>query len=57
MGGGHIHSHGDHRVAMAFAVASIRCQGAIVIDDVANVGTSFPGFPAAARTIGLKLQD
>jgi 3-phosphoshikimate 1-carboxyvinyltransferase len=42
---------------MAFAVASVRATGLIEIDDVENVGTSFPGFPAAARGIGLKLTE
>lgn len=56
MGGGRIDSHGDHRIAMSFAVASLRASGAIHIDDVANVATSFPGFPAIARSIGLQLQ-
>jgi 3-phosphoshikimate 1-carboxyvinyltransferase len=55
--GGRVHSHGDHRVAMAFAIASARATAPIEIDDVANVGTSFPGFPAAARAIGLQLRE
>jgi 3-phosphoshikimate 1-carboxyvinyltransferase len=57
LNGGRVHSQGDHRVAMAFAVASVRATGLIEIDDVENVGTSFPGFPAAARGIGLKLTE
>ena len=55
--GGRVHSHGDHRVAMAFAIASARATAPIEIDDVANVGTSFPDFPAAARAIGLRLHE
>jgi 3-phosphoshikimate 1-carboxyvinyltransferase len=53
--GGRIDSHGDHRVAMAFAVASACASAPIEIDDVANVATSFPGFPDVARAAGLKL--
>ncbi len=56
MVGGHIDSHGDHRIAMSFTVASLCASGAIRIDDVANVATSFPGFPAIARSVGLQLQ-
>jgi len=37
-------SHGDHRVAMALAVAALRATGPTTIDDVECVGTSFPGF-------------
>jgi len=55
--GGRVDSHGDHRVAMAFAVASVRAREAIAIADVANVSTSFPGFVGAARSIGLALEE
>ena len=37
-------SHGDHRVAMALAVAALTARGPTTIRDVACVGTSFPGF-------------
>ncbi len=52
-GGGALDSHGDHRVAMSFAVASLRASEPILIRDVANVATSFPGFVALARAVGL----
>ena len=55
--GGRIDSHGDHRIAMSFAMASVRAEEPIEIDDVANVATSFPGFPAAARAVGLQLEE
>ena len=55
IGGGRIDSHGDHRIAMAFAVAAAVARAPIEIQDVANVATSFPGFPEAARAIGLDL--
>lgn len=53
LGGGRINSHGDHRIAMAFAMAALRANGPITIDDCANVATSFPGFIALARGAGL----
>jgi len=53
--GGRIDSHGDHRIAMAFAIASLRATGPLEILDVANVATSFPGFVALARTAGLAI--
>jgi len=55
--GGRVDSHGDHRIAMSFAVASLRAGGPIVVDDVANVATSFPGFAALARQVGIKLEE
>ena len=42
-GGGEIDSRGDHRVAMAFTVASLRAAKPIRVRDTANVATSFPG--------------
>jgi 3-phosphoshikimate 1-carboxyvinyltransferase len=57
IGGGVVDSHGDHRVAMAFAVASLRASSPIEIRDVANVATSFPGFAPLARSLGLRLEE
>lgn len=54
--GGEIDSHGDHRVAMAFAMAGFRAKAPITIRDVANVDTSFPGFVEAARDAGLDVR-
>ncbi|TDR56614.1 3-phosphoshikimate 1-carboxyvinyltransferase [Halomonas ventosae] len=56
-GGGHIDSLGDHRIAMAFAIAALRADGEIIIDDCANVATSFPGFIDLARRVGLTLEE
>jgi 3-phosphoshikimate 1-carboxyvinyltransferase len=53
--GGTVDSHGDHRIAMAFAVASVRASGPLEIRDVANVATSFPGFVQTARSAGLQI--
>ena len=54
-GGGTIDSRGDHRIAMAFAIASLRAQRPIEILDVANVATSFPGFVRLAQSVGLRI--
>jgi 3-phosphoshikimate 1-carboxyvinyltransferase len=56
-GGGEIDSHGDHRVAMSFSVASLRAAKPILIRDVANVATSFPGFVGMARSVGLDITE
>lgn len=53
--GGEVHSHGDHRIAMAFATASLCATDVIYIDDCANVNTSFPGFVDLANSCGLNL--
>ena len=56
-GGGDIDSHGDHRVAMSFGIASLRAAAPITIRDVANVATSFPGFVDLARSAGLNIAE
>jgi 3-phosphoshikimate 1-carboxyvinyltransferase len=54
--GGHVDSHGDHRIAMSFAVAASCAEGEVRIDDVANVATSFPGFLDVATAAGLDVR-
>lgn len=55
--GGSIDSHGDHRIAMSFAIAGQRAAAPVQVGDVANVATSFPGFDALARDAGFGLQS
>jgi 3-phosphoshikimate 1-carboxyvinyltransferase len=55
--GGEVDSCGDHRIAMSFSIASLRAAAPIVIRDVANVATSFPGFVPLARSAGLNLLE
>jgi 3-phosphoshikimate 1-carboxyvinyltransferase len=45
-------SHGDHRIAMALAVAGLAAEGETVINDVQCIETSFPGFVDAFRRVG-----
>ena len=54
---GEIDSFGDHRIAMSFTVASLRAAGPLVIRDVANVATSFPGFVELARSVGFHVRE
>jgi 3-phosphoshikimate 1-carboxyvinyltransferase len=46
---------GDHRIAMAAAIAALCADGPSRIDDVANVATSFPTFAPLLRTLGAEL--
>lgn len=55
-GGGHIISHHDHRIAMSFAVASLRASKKITIEGVETVNTSFPGFAELANQIGMSIK-
>jgi 3-phosphoshikimate 1-carboxyvinyltransferase len=54
--GGEVDSHGDHRPAMSFAIASLRASAPIRILDTANVGTSFPNFVELARSAGIDVE-
>ncbi len=55
--GGEIDSHGDHRIAMSFAMASLRAKNPIKIKDCANVATSFPDFVELASRLGLNIDQ
>ena len=57
IGGGEVHSHGDHRIAMSFSVAALRASAPIRIHDCANVATSFPNFLGLANQAGLRVSE
>ncbi len=46
----------DHRIAMAFAIASVRASSAIRVDRCDNIQTSFPNFFELANQLGLTIQ-
>jgi 3-phosphoshikimate 1-carboxyvinyltransferase len=47
-----VNSHGDHRLAMALAVAGLVAEGDVVIEDADCIADSFPGFVELMRKIG-----
>ena len=49
--GASVNSGGDHRIAMALAVAALVAQGETVIEDVECVNTSFPQFTEIVNTL------
>ncbi len=55
--GGTVDSHGDHRIAMSFAMAALRASGVVTVTDCANVNTSFPGFVPLAAGVGLDISS
>ncbi len=48
-------SHGDHRVAMAIAIAGFLADGETTVQDAGWISTSFPGFMDALRLLGGKI--
>ncbi len=49
--GATVASGGDHRLAMALAVAGLRAEGETVVEDTACIRTSFPGFVELINTL------
>ena len=52
-----ISSHGDHRIAMASSIASLRAEGETTIIDCHNVNTSFPNFIDVCREVGINIAE
>jgi 3-phosphoshikimate 1-carboxyvinyltransferase len=55
--GGEIECGGDHRIAMAFAMASLKANDHIVIKNCENIATSFPNFWELAAECGLLIGE
>ena len=49
--GARLGSHGDHRIAMAFAIAGLFAEGETVIENTECVETSYPGFAAQLQRL------
>ena len=55
--GGKINSYGDHRIAMAFAIAALVSKKSITIMDTKNISTSFPTFIDLMREQGAEIYE
>src|SRR3990167_3132041 len=53
--GGCVNSFGDHRIAMAFAIAGNIANGSVVVTDCKNIATSFPEFMSTSNAVGLNI--
>ena len=53
--GGRVESHGDHRIAMAFAMAGGAATAPVEVLDCENIATSFPEFCRVAQRAGLAI--
>jgi 3-phosphoshikimate 1-carboxyvinyltransferase len=56
-GGGHITTHMDHRIAMAFLVLGMASEQPVTIDDDTMIQTSFPGFSALLNRLGAAISN
>ena len=50
--GGCTDAHGDHRIAMAAALAASVCSAAVTIENAQAVEKSYPGFFSDLRKLG-----
>ena len=55
--GGKINSYGDHRIAMAFAIAGLVAKKSITIVNTKNISTSFPTFINLMREQGANIYE
>ena len=53
--GAAVHSHGDHRLAMAMAVAGLVAEGETVVQGADCADDSFPGFAATLARLGAEV--
>ena len=51
-----IESHEDHRIAMSFLIAGLKCSKPITVKDCKNIFTSFPDFIELISSIGYRLE-
>tara|TARA_B100001057_G_scaffold104441_1_gene101873 strand:- start:6674 stop:7987 length:1314 start_codon:yes stop_codon:yes gene_type:complete len=52
-----ISSYGDHRIAMASAIASLRSDNKVKVLDCSNVNTSYPNFIDTCKEIGIQIEQ
>jgi len=51
-----VQSHSDHRIAMSLALAGTVASDEVLVEDVATVDTSFPGFCERMASIGAEIR-
>ena len=55
--GGAVDSHGDHRLAMALAVAGLVAEGEVTIQRADCIADSFPGFTGLMQSLGAQIRS
>jgi 3-phosphoshikimate 1-carboxyvinyltransferase len=55
-GGGHVATHMDHRIAMAFLTLGLGAREAVAVDDVSMIATSFPDFTKLMSKLGAEFR-
>lgn len=55
--GGCTHSRGDHRIAMAAAIASVGCKNQVIIENAESVQKSYPKFFSDFAGLGGRIKE
>lgn len=55
-GGGLVHTHGDHRIAMSHLILGLGAEEAVAVDEPGMIATSFPGFGALMAGLGAEIE-
>jgi 3-phosphoshikimate 1-carboxyvinyltransferase len=56
-GGGVVHTHGDHRIAMAHLILGMAAQMSVTVDEPGMIATSFPTFQALMAQLGAEIME
>ena len=56
LGGGQADAHGDHRMAMAFAVSALAAHGLVEVEGIESAEVSFPGFVNTLAALGASIE-
>jgi 3-phosphoshikimate 1-carboxyvinyltransferase len=54
--GARVHSHGDHRLAMALVIAGLIAEGETVVEGVEVIADSFPDFVRLMQALGAEIE-
>jgi len=54
--GAKLSSYGDHRMAMAFAVAGLVARGETIVDGAESIPVSYPNFVDDMKKLGTKIE-
>lgn len=57
LNGGNVNSWGDHRIAMALAIASLKCNGRMIIKDADCIKKSYPDFWQHFKMLGGEIDE
>jgi 3-phosphoshikimate 1-carboxyvinyltransferase len=55
VGGGSVHPHGDHRLAMSLAIAGLASRAPVTVQEAEIVAESFPEFMVTLQSLGVEL--